>query len=100
MNVLLYLSVVPSLTNVISCVDELDNVKLEIKDDILYWKSGILYWGNTQFMVFENGEFRSGTWNCGIFLNGTFKGKWVNGVFKDGTFAGIKIAGEFPKDEV
>lgn len=77
---------------------ELDNVKLAIKDNILYWKSGILYWGNTQWLVFESGEFRSGTWNGGIFLGGTFNGVWKNGVFKGGTFDGEKIAGEFPKD--
>lgn len=79
---------------------ELDNVKLAIKDDILYWKSGILYWGVTNFMVFENGEFRSGVWNCGIWLNGTFKGTFKNGVWKKGIFKGTKIAGEFPKEIV
>lgn len=79
---------------------ELDGVKLSIKDGILHWKSGILYWGVTNFMVFENGEIRSGTWNSGIFLNGTV-GKdvtWKNGVFKGGTFNGKKIAGQFPED--
>ena len=81
-------------------VCELDAVKLAVKDGILYWKSGVLYWGNTEWMVFESGEFRSGTWNGGIFLNGSFKGVWKNGVFKDGKFEGEKIAGEFPEEKI
>ena len=79
---------------------EVDNVKLTIKDDILYWNNGIFYYGNWKWGVFENGEFRSGIWNGGIFLNGTFKGKWLNGVFKNGTFKGEKIKGQFPKDKI
>jgi len=79
---------------------ELDNVKLRVKDGIVYWTSGILYWGNWKWGVFESGEFRSGTWNGGIWMSGTFKGKWINGVFKDGTFDGEKIAGEFPQESI
>lgn len=79
---------------------ELDNVKLEVKEGIVYWKSGVLYWGNWQWGVFESGEFRSGTWNGGIWLGGTFRGKWLNGVFKDGKFDGEKIAGEFPDEKI
>ena len=79
---------------------ELDNVSLEIKNNILYWKSGIFYWGVWQWGVFESGEFRSGKWNGGIFLSGTFKGTWNNGVFKGGTFKGKKIKGEFPNEVV
>jgi hypothetical protein len=67
---------------------ELDNVILEIKDNILYFKSGIFYWGIWYWGVFENGEFRSGDWNGGIFFNGLFKGNWKNGVWKGGTFKG------------
>jgi hypothetical protein len=79
---------------------EVDNVKLKIKDGILHWQSGILYWGDWKWGVFESGEFRSGKWNGGIWLNGTFKGKWMNGVFKGGTFSGEKIAGEFPNEKI
>lgn len=61
---------------------ELDYAVLEIKDNILYWKNGIIYWGNWMWGVFENGEFRSGTWNGGILLGGTIKAKWITGVDK------------------
>jgi len=79
---------------------ELDNVKLVIKDGILHWKSGILYWGIWYWGVFESGEFRSGIWHGGIFLNGKFKGLWKNGVFKNGEFKGTKIAGEFNPEKI
>lgn len=79
---------------------ELDNVKLRVKDGILYWTSGVLYWGHTKWMVWESGEYRSGEWSGGIWFDGTFKGKWMNGVFKGGTFEGEKIAGEFPPEMV
>lgn len=61
---------------------ELDNVVLEIKDNILYFKEGTIYWGNWRWGVFEKGEFRSGTWQGGIVLGGTVKAKWLNGVDK------------------
>lgn len=79
---------------------ELDNVKIEIKDGILYWKSGTLYWGRWIWGVFESGEFRSGIWEGGIFKNGLFKAKWLNGVFKGGTFKGEKVAGELPPQKI
>jgi hypothetical protein len=79
---------------------ELDNVKLEIKDNILYWLSGTLYWGNWKWGVFLNGEFLSGNWYGGIFLNGLFKATWHNGVFKGGTFKGEKIKGQFPLEKI
>lgn len=79
---------------------ELDDVRIEIKDNILYWKSGIFYWGVWYWGVFESGEFRSGIWKGGIFLDGIFKGTFENGVFKKGTFKGKKIKGEFPSDEI
>lgn len=63
----------------LSC--EVDDVKLEIIDNILYF-SGIFYWGVWKWGVFRSGEFRSGVWNGGIFLDGTFKGVWKNGVWK------------------
>lgn len=79
---------------------EVDNVDIEIKDNILYWNSGIFYWGNWKWGIFMSGEFRSGIWHGGIFLNGIFKGTWNNGVFKKGEFKGIKIKGEFPNEQV
>lgn len=66
---------------------EVDNVKLEIIDDILYWNNGIFYYGNWEWGVFNNGEFKSGgIWNGGIFYDGTFEGKWIRGVKKGGNF--------------
>lgn len=64
---------------------EVDNVKLTIDTDlnIIYWNSGIFYWGDWIWGVFESGEFRSGNWHGGVFLNGIFKGKWIKGVRKD-----------------
>lgn len=79
---------------------EMDDVVLEIKDNIVYWKSGILYWGNTQWMVVENCDFRSGVWNGGIWLGGKFKGKWMNGVWKAGEFDGEWIAGDRPEEKI
>lgn len=79
---------------------ELDGVKIQIKDNILNWNSGLLYWGLWKWGVWHNGEFRSGTWLGGIFLNGIFKGKWMNGVFKKGKFDGEKIGGEFPIEKI
>lgn len=65
---------------------EIDNVKLEIKDDVLYWNNGIFYFGDWVWGVFMNGEFRSGDWNGGIFYDGIFSGNWINGVKKGGNF--------------
>lgn len=79
---------------------EIDNVKLEVKDNILFWKSGIFYHGVWKWGVFESGEFRSGTWKGGIFLDGIFKGTFENGVFKKGIFKGKKISGEFPNEKI
>jgi len=63
---------------------EVDNVKIEIKDDVLYWNNGIFYFGNWIWGVFKKGEFRSGIWNGGIFYDGIFTGNWIRGVKKGG----------------
>ncbi len=78
---------------------EVDDVKIEIKDNILYF-SGIFYWGVWKFGVFRSGEFRSGIWQGGIFLDGLFKGTFENGVWKGGIFKGKKISGEFPTEKI
>ena len=76
---------------------ELDNVNLKIKDDILFWKSGTLYWGNWIWGVWENGDFRSGDWKGGIFKSGTFKGNWHLGVWKGESFKGNDLTGKINK---
>lgn len=65
---------------------ELDNVKLEIIDDIIYWNNGIFYYGDWKWGIWNNGEFRGGRWFGGIFYNGVFNGEWINGVKKGGEF--------------
>lgn len=63
---------------------EVDSVKLEIIDNILYWNNGIFYFGNWLWGIFNDGEFRGGTWHGGIFNNGIFRGDWIRGVKKGG----------------
>lgn len=70
---------------------ELENVSLEIKDNILYFNSGIFYWGYWKWGVFKSGEFRSGIWEGGIFLDGLFKGQYKKIVFKGGIMKGKQI---------
>jgi hypothetical protein len=77
---------------------ELDGVKIKIKDGVLYWQSGVLYWGNWRWGVFEGGSFRSGTWHGGIFTGGTFSARWLNGVFRSGDFRGDRVGGKFPDE--
>lgn len=70
---------------------ELENVILEIKDDVLYFKGGIFYWGYWKWGVFDGGEFRSGIWDGGILRNGIFKGEYKRMVHKGGEMKGKKI---------
>lgn len=72
-------------------VCELDNVDIEIKDNILYWHSGILYWGIWEWGVFLNGEFRSGKWLGGILINGIILADWHRGVIKGGEVKGKRL---------
>ena len=65
---------------------ELDNAKLEIIDNILYWNNGIFYYGDWKWGVWKGGEFRGGYFNGGIFYDGIFNGEWITGVKKGGTF--------------
>lgn len=67
---------------------EVDNVKLEIKDNILYWLDGIFYWGHWHWGVFKKGQFRGGTWLGGIFYDGIFRALWKNGKWIDGQYKG------------
>lgn len=73
---------------------ELDEAEIKIQDQMLFWKSGLFYWGHWKWGVFESGEFRSGDWKGGIFLNGIFKGDWYLGVWKKGTFNGNDLTGK------
>lgn len=95
-NIELYLSENQEFSWLLDC--EIDDMKLEIKDNILYVKSGIFYYGEWKWGVIENCDFRGGVFNGGIFKNGNFKALWKNGVFKGGNFEGKKFAGEFPNE--
>ena len=57
---------------------EIENAKLEIKNNTLIW---------------ENGSFYTGEWHYGIFKNGSFYGNWKNGIWKNGYFNGNWISG-------
>lgn len=64
---------------------ECENVKLEIKDNILFFISGIIYYGDWKWGVFKSGKFLSGIWHGGIlYENGEISKhvKWINGVIK------------------
>ncbi len=58
---------------------ELENAKLEIKNNTLIWHSGTFFVGNWYYGIFKDGIFH-GTWENGIWEGGTFKGKWISGV--------------------
>lgn len=74
---------------------EFDKADITVKDNMLIWNNGILYWaGDWRFGIFKNGEFRSGNWNGGIFLDGKFNGRWNRGIWKNGIFKGKDNSGK------
>ena len=70
---------------------EVENVNIEIKDNILIWKSGIFYWGTWYWGIWKSGEFRSGIWNGGVFYDGIFNGDWLKGRRLGGEFKSVDI---------
>ena len=76
---------------------EIENAYLEIKDDKLYWLSGVWYYGTVDYIIWLDGIFKYGEWLNGVFYNGVFEnGKWLNGVFMNGVFKGGEfLGGEF-----
>ena len=58
---------------------ELEDAKIEIKNDTLIWYSGKYYSGNWYYGIFKDGEFH-GTFENGIVEGGDFKGKFLSGV--------------------
>lgn len=79
---------------------ELENVIIEIQNDILIWKSGIMYWGCWQWGIWKSGDFRSGNWQGGIFYDGDFKADWERGVWKGGIFKGTDLSKKLNLDLV
>jgi hypothetical protein len=76
---------------------EIENAIIEIKNDKLYWHSGIWYYGDFGYGIWLDGIFKFGNfvgvWHNGLFKNGTFDGIWMNGNFENGDI----IGGEFRK---
>lgn len=58
---------------------EIENAKIEIKNDTLIWHSGDFYSGDWEYGIFKSGNFY-GNFINGIFENGNFKGKWQSGI--------------------
>jgi hypothetical protein len=58
---------------------EIENSKLEIKNNTLIWHEGVFYTGDWIYGIFKNGKFY-GNWKNGIFENGKFLGKWNSGI--------------------
>ena len=58
---------------------EIENAKIEIKNNTLVWHSGDFYSGNWIFGIFKEGNFY-GDFINGIFEKGNFKGKWHSGI--------------------
>lgn len=58
---------------------EMENSKLEIKNDTIIWHSGTFYSGIWEYGIFKSGKFY-GIFENGIFENGEFNGKWISGI--------------------
>jgi hypothetical protein len=58
---------------------EIENAKIEIKNNTLIWNDGNFYVGEWHYGIFKNGSFY-GDWENGIWENGDFFGKWISGI--------------------
>jgi hypothetical protein len=58
---------------------EIEEAKIEIKNNTLIWHGGVFYSGNWEYGIFREGEFY-GKFINGIFESGEFKGNWISGV--------------------
>jgi hypothetical protein len=58
---------------------EIENAKIEIKNNTLIWNGGDYYSGFWYYGIFKNGNFY-GTFENGIFENGNFYGKFLSGI--------------------
>lgn len=73
---------------------EIDNAVIEIKNNKLYWLSGVFYYGVWEYGIVLSGDFRYCEWKNGIFYNGKFRGIWYDGIFMNGDFEGKFIKGD------
>jgi len=59
---------------------EIENAKIEIKNNTLIWYSGTWYAGTWEFGIWVDGIWVSGLWKNGIWEGG----QWQSGNFKSG----------------
>ena len=60
---------------------EIEDAKIEIKNNTLIWHSGSFYSGDFYYGIFKDGYFH-GNFINGILEGGVFKGKWKSGINK------------------
>lgn len=58
---------------------EVEDAKIEIKNNTLIWHSGNYFSGNWYYGIFKSGKF-FGNFKNGIFEGGEFKGKYISGL--------------------
>ena len=58
---------------------EIEDAKIEIKNNTLIWHNGSYFSGNWHYGIFKDGKFY-GTFENGILEGGIFRGKFVSGV--------------------
>ena len=58
---------------------EIENAKIEIRNNTLIWHDGSYYSGNWYYGIFKGGEFY-GTFENGILEGGIFKGEFISGI--------------------
>ena len=58
---------------------EIEQARIEIKNNTLIWHSGDFYSGDWYYGIFKTGNFY-GNFINGIFESGNFKGNWKSGI--------------------
>ena len=61
---------------------EIENAKIEIRNNTLIWYDGSYYSGNWYYGILKGGEFY-GTFENGIIEGGIFKGEFISGIKSD-----------------
>lgn len=57
---------------------EFDDAILEIVNNSIIWKSGVMYWGEVGWCIFEGGQLRGGSYKCGILRSSVNTANWVD----------------------
>jgi hypothetical protein len=58
---------------------EIEDADLELKNNTLIWNGGDFYSGSWHYGIFKSGNFY-GIFENGIFENGNFEGKFLSGI--------------------